>query len=65
MEKFVSECNKDVQGAERKSKIVVIELASKYCNFLICIHPFEDGNGRMCRLLMNAILPGTQVQLWR
>jgi hypothetical protein len=51
----VSECNRDVQGAEQKSKIVALELASKYSNFPICIQSFEDSNGRMCRL--NTILP--------
>ena len=31
-------------------------LAAKYCHRFDNIHPFADGNGRMCRMLMNAIL---------
>jgi len=51
----VNEYNRDVQGAE-KSKISAIELASKYCSFLVYIHPFEESNGRICHLLMNVVL---------
>jgi fido (protein-threonine AMPylation protein) len=32
-------------------------LASKYCHKFVNIHPFLDGNGRMCRLIMNGLLP--------
>ncbi len=56
MEKLVREYERDIERTETRNQIAAIELASKYCNFLVCIHPFEDGNGRMCRLLMNAIL---------
>ena len=31
-------------------------LAAKYCDRFVNIHPFKDGNGRMCRLILNAIL---------
>lgn len=31
-------------------------LAAKYCHRFVNIHPFAGGNGRMCRMLMNAIL---------
>lgn len=31
-------------------------LASKYSLKFVEIHPFQDGNGRMCRLILNAIL---------
>ncbi|RGP71532.1 fic doc family [Fusarium sporotrichioides] len=31
-------------------------LASKYSLRFVEIHPFQDGNGRMCRLILNAIL---------
>jgi len=31
-------------------------LAAQLCHDFVCIHPFEDGNGRMCRLLLNYAL---------
>jgi Fic family protein len=33
-----------------------IELAAVFHHKLVSIHPFEDGNGRVCRLLANLIL---------
>jgi len=34
----------------------VISLAAKFSHWLACIHPFENGNGRASRLLLDAIL---------
>ncbi|KAH7188203.1 Filamentation induced protein by cAMP/death on curing [Fusarium flagelliforme] len=33
-----------------------VSLASKYSLRFVEIHPFQDGNGRMCRMILNAIL---------
>ncbi|KAK8098555.1 Fic-domain-containing protein [Apiospora kogelbergensis] len=33
-----------------------IPLAAIYCHRFVCIHPFGDGNGRMCRIILNMIL---------
>jgi Fic family protein len=41
---------------EAKSDINPIILAAAFHHEFVCIHPFEDGNGRMSRLLMNFIL---------
>lgn len=41
---------------EKSNKIHVVELAGLAHLKLVTIHPFADGNGRICRLLMNIIL---------
>jgi Fic family protein len=33
-------------------------LGAKYCKGFVMTRPFVDGNGRMCRLIPNAILLG-------
>ena len=42
--------------AEAEGKLTTVELAALFHYRYIRIHPFEDGNGRIARLLMNFIL---------
>ncbi|KAE8155288.1 fido domain-containing protein [Aspergillus avenaceus] len=56
MRELVSEFERDVEKVEASHILDPFTLAAKYCNDFVMIHPFADGNGRMCRLIMNAIL---------
>ncbi len=42
--------------AERKGELTPVELAALFHYRYIRIHPFEDGNGRIARLMVNYIL---------
>jgi Fic family protein len=56
MKKMVKDFNKDIAEAEFKEEIDPFFLAAKYSNEFVQIHPFEDGNGRVSRLILNPIL---------
>jgi Fic family protein len=56
MKELVEKFNKDIEEAEKKEEIDPFHLAAKYSNMFVLIHPFLDGNGRICRLILNAIL---------
>lgn len=48
--------NRDIAEAEKEGKLDPFALAAKYCHKFVNIHPFVDGNGRVCRLILNSIL---------
>ncbi|KAI4861902.1 Fic-domain-containing protein [Hypoxylon rubiginosum] len=56
MADLVSDLHNDLIDAENSKTIDPFDLASRYCHRLVCIHPFGDGNGRMCRILLNILL---------
>lgn len=45
-----------LREAEEKKELHPVELAAQLHYKFVCIHPFDDGNGRISRLLMNYIL---------
>ncbi|KAJ6099237.1 hypothetical protein N7467_000772 [Penicillium canescens] len=56
MKAMIRELESDLNVAIKKGTIDPIAIASKYTHIFVNIHPFIDGNGRMCRLILNSIL---------
>ena len=56
MAQLVKEFNNDTADAWMIGHLDAPILAAKYCSAFVNIHPFEDGNGRVCRMLLNVVL---------
>jgi len=56
MAQTVAAFNDAVQEGESKQCIDPYQLASKYFHKILNIHPFLDGNSRLCRLLLNTVI---------
>lgn len=56
MNAMVSELNADIANAVADGSLDPVMLSAKYCHKFVNIHPFADGNGRTCRLILNAVL---------
>ena len=56
MKELVSELNDDIRKCEELNTLDPFQLAAKYSMRFLQIHPFQDGNGRTCRLILNALL---------
>jgi fido (protein-threonine AMPylation protein) len=56
MKAMISDLNSDLKEATKSGKIDAVAFSAKYCHNFVNIHPFLDGNGRTCRLILNAML---------
>ncbi|KAK3369622.1 fic/DOC family protein [Lasiosphaeria ovina] len=56
MTSMVKNLGIELDAAEKAGVLDPFALAAKYCDRFVNIHPFRDGNGRMCRLVLNVIL---------
>lgn len=56
MKSMIAGLQSDLAEIEESGQIDPFMLAAKYCDRFVNIHPFKDANGRMCRLILNAIL---------
>lgn len=56
MTRFVDELNEMIRAAEAKQEVDPFYIAAHACGEFVNIHPFIDGNGRTCRLILNTIL---------
>ncbi|KAH7267671.1 fido domain-containing protein [Fusarium redolens] len=56
MREMCANMKKDIEEGEAQNSLDPFSLSSKYSLRFVEIHPFRDGNGRMCRMILNAIL---------
>ncbi|KAK0753057.1 fido domain-containing protein [Schizothecium vesticola] len=56
MQQLIASLNKDLQDAASQGEIDPVGLAAKYSHKFVGLHPFVDGNGRTCRLILNTLL---------
>lgn len=56
MTKMCQAAGEEMTKAEEEGAIDPVSVATKYSMDFVQIHPFRDGNGRMCRMILNAIL---------
>jgi Fic family protein len=56
MTTFCQNLEKEINQTNESHTIDPFSVASKFCLEFVQIHPFQDGNGRLCRMILNAIL---------
>jgi Fic family protein len=56
MASLIKSLNDDIAEAEKTQSLDPFMMAAKYCDRFVNVHPFADGNGRVCRLILNSIL---------
>jgi fido (protein-threonine AMPylation protein) len=56
MRSMIQNLDKDLTSAVKSKELDPCALAAKYADRIVIIHPFRDGNRRICRTVLNAIL---------
>ncbi|KAI2466414.1 fido domain-containing protein [Annulohypoxylon bovei var. microspora] len=56
MKEMCSNLKRELATADDKKSIDPFSIAAKYSLEFVQIHPFQDGNGRLCRMILNTIL---------
>ncbi|KAJ4268891.1 hypothetical protein NW762_002962 [Fusarium torreyae] len=56
MTEMCANLKREIAEGEAQGSLDPFSLASEYSLRFVEIHPFQDGNGRMCRMILNAIL---------
>ncbi|MCJ1341449.1 hypothetical protein MMC09_006745 [Bachmanniomyces sp. S44760] len=56
MSQMMADLKEEIYEAEQQGSVDPYELAARYCHRFVNIHPFADGNGRVCRIFLNVLL---------
>ncbi|OTA64127.1 hypothetical protein K449DRAFT_393958 [Hypoxylon sp. EC38] len=56
MQEMCRQLKEELAATEEKMTIDPFSIAAKYSLEFVQIHPVQDGNGRICRMILNAIL---------
>ncbi|KAJ5280631.1 hypothetical protein N7478_006003 [Penicillium angulare] len=56
MKDMIHQLDSDLKQACQSGDIGPVMLSAKYTHIFVNIHPFLDGNGRLCRLILNTML---------
>ncbi|KND94403.1 Adenosine monophosphate-protein transferase FICD-like protein [Tolypocladium ophioglossoides CBS 100239] len=56
MKEMCDTLKQELVTAELQGAIDPFSIAAKYSMEFVQVHPFQDGNGRMCRMILNTIL---------
>ncbi|UPK90339.1 hypothetical protein LCI18_001274 [Fusarium solani-melongenae] len=56
MKELCSSLKEEIQNIATQGYVDPFSLAAKHSLQFVDIHPFQDGNGRMCRMILNVIL---------
>ncbi|KAK7943108.1 uncharacterized protein PG986_012221 [Apiospora aurea] len=56
MQKLTKDMKLDLCMPLLDEELPAVEIAAMYCHRFVCIHPFGDGNGRTCRIILNMLL---------
>ncbi|EEU39900.1 uncharacterized protein NECHADRAFT_93055 [Fusarium vanettenii 77-13-4] len=56
MKELYNDLKEEIKSIDAHGCLDPFSLAAKYSLRFVDIHPFQDGNGRMCRIILNVIL---------
>lgn len=56
MKEMCDKLKEELAAADEDKAIDPFSVAAKYSLQFVEVHPFQDGNGRLCRMILNAVL---------
>lgn len=56
MRRLIASLDRAVAEAEERGEVDPVALGAEYAHRFVALHPLVDGNGRMCRLVLSALV---------